>query len=52
VSEDNEVSAEIRARIAHGNRCFHAFIRLLKASTLPKKLKLTGYRVIIRLVVL
>jgi hypothetical protein len=37
----DEVSAEIGARIASGNRCFHAFIRLLKASTLPRKLKLT-----------
>jgi hypothetical protein len=29
VTEDNEVSAEISARITPGNRCFHAFIRLL-----------------------
>jgi hypothetical protein len=44
----NEVRAEKRARTASGNRCFHTFIRLLKASTLPTKLKLTVYRVIIR----
>jgi hypothetical protein len=49
---DYEVSAEIRARIASGNRCFHAFIKLLKTSTLPRKIKLNVYRDIIRPVVL
>jgi hypothetical protein len=38
--------------MASGNRCFHAFIRLLKASTLPRKLKVTVYRVTVRPVVL
>jgi hypothetical protein len=52
VSKDNKVSAEIRAQTASENRCVYAFIRLLKASTLPRKLKLTVYRVIIRRAVL
>jgi hypothetical protein len=38
MTEDNKVSTEIRARVASGNRFFYVFIRLLKASTLPRKL--------------
>jgi hypothetical protein len=52
VKEDSEVRAEVRARIASGNRFFHVFIRLLKASMFPRKLQLTVYHVIIRPVVL
>ena len=47
MTEDNEVSVEIQARIAAGNRCFCAYNKLLRSSSLSRRLKLTVYQVII-----
>lgn len=52
VSEDNEVSLEIKARLAAGNRCYFSFQRLLKSSLITRKLKLLVYKTIIKPVVL
>lgn len=52
MTEDNDVSVEIKARLAAGNKCYYAFNKLLKSSSLSRRLKLTVYRVIIRPVVL
>ena len=52
MTEDIEVSVEIQARIVAENRCFCAYNKLLRSTSLSKSLKLTMYRIIIRPMVL
>jgi hypothetical protein len=52
VTEDNEISEEIKARIASANRCCFAFQNLMRSSNASRKLKVVIYKTIIRPVVL
>jgi hypothetical protein len=39
VTEDNEISEEIKARISSGNRCCFASQKLMRSSSASRKLK-------------
>ena len=52
VTENNDVSEEIKARLAAGNRCYFKFLYLLKSSLISRRLKLLIYKSIIKPVVL
>ncbi|KAF6215793.1 hypothetical protein GE061_000128 [Apolygus lucorum] len=51
ITKDNDVTVEIKARIAAGNRCFWSIQKALKFRGLSRKAKLTIYRTMIRPVV-
>lgn len=52
ITENNERLAEIKARLAAGNRCYYSFQNLLKTSLINKNLKLTIYKTIIKPIVI
>lgn len=52
ITETNEVAAEIKARVAAGNRCYFSFQKLLRSSVVTRHLKLLVYRTIIKPVVM
>lgn len=51
LTSDNNVSEEIRERIAAGGRCYFAFKKLLGSNSLHKEAKLKIYKTVIRPVV-
>jgi hypothetical protein len=51
VTADNNISAEIQARLMARNRCYYALQNVLKSKTLSQKAKLNVYMTIIRPVV-
>jgi hypothetical protein len=51
VTADNNISAEIQARLMAGNRCYYVLQSVLKSKTLSQKAKLNAYKTIIRPVV-
>jgi hypothetical protein len=46
VTEDNEISREMKARIASGNTCYFAFQKLMRSSNASRKLKVVIYKTI------
>jgi hypothetical protein len=51
VTADNNISAEIQARLMARNRCYYALKNVLKSKNISQKVKLNVYRTIIRPVV-
>lgn len=51
ITEDNDVTTEIKARITAGNRCFWAVQKALKFRGLSRRSKITIYKTIMRPVV-
>jgi hypothetical protein len=52
VNDSSENGVEIKARLAAGNRCYFAFLKLLKSSLVSRSTKKRIYRSIIRPVVM
>lgn len=52
ITESNEVQTEIKERILSANKCYYAFLPLLRSRLLTRRLKLRVYRVIIRPVIM
>ena len=52
ITENNDVTTEIKARLAAGNRSYYKFISFLKSSLISRKLKTQVYTTIIKPVVL
>jgi sorting nexin-29 len=51
VNQTNPISGEMQARILSGNRCYHAYGKLMKSRALNRSSKLQIYRSLIRPVV-
>lgn len=52
ITEDNNTSVEIKARIAAANKSYYALLPLLSASAVSRNLKLKLYKIVIRPVVM
>jgi len=52
VTSKNEVTEEIKGRLASGNACFYSVQRLLTSRLLSRRLELKIYRAVILLVIL
>jgi hypothetical protein len=51
VNKNNDISLEIKRRIQLGNRAYFGLIKLMRSSTISRKLKCTLYKTLIRPVV-
>jgi hypothetical protein len=52
ITSQNEVEADIKGKIAAGNRCYRSFSKILGTRYISKNMKIRIYKTIIRLVVL
>jgi hypothetical protein len=51
MNQTNSISSEIQARILSGNRCYYAYVKLMKSRALNRSSKLKIYKSLIRPVV-
>ncbi|RZF38840.1 hypothetical protein LSTR_LSTR013781 [Laodelphax striatellus] len=48
ITDDNNVEADIKAKLAAGNRCYYALSQYLRSKTLSRKIKIEIYNTIIK----